>query len=328
MTTLVTGGTGHIGNNLVRALLAGGEKVRVLLRRTSPTRALEGLDVDRFYGDLRDERSLEKAVEGCDRMYHLAAMISIREADRQQMFDINVLGARRLMRAARRAGVKRVVHTSSFGAIGANPSGASDEDWTLSPFEPTMAYERSKAHAEWEVMAQAAQGLDVVMVNPCATVGPYDYRPSLVGQSILEYAEGRLHAYVPGSFEWVSMRDVVRGHLLAMEKGQRGERYLISGEFVTIDQILDWLSEFTGQPKPSLRVPPRPMQAVTLLTDWVDRKFFPNRAQRFNYYSIRILNSGKRADNTKARRELGLEPSSVKQAFSDTVDWFRDEGYL
>lgn len=328
MTTLVTGATGHIGNNLVRALLERGEKVRVLLRRTSPTRAIEGLDVERAYGDLRDERSLEKAVDGCERIYHTAAMISIRDADRRQMFDVNVLGARRLMRAARRSQVKRVVHTSSFGAIGTNPSGASDEEWTLSPFEPVMAYERSKAHAEWEVMREAAKGLDVVMVNPCATVGPYDFRPSLVGKSILEFAEGRLWAYVPGSFEWVPMRDVVNGHLLAMEKGNRGERYLLSGEVCSIDEILSWLSDFTGRRKPRLRLAPKPMQAISLVKDWVERKYFPETAPRFNYYSIRILNSGKRADNTKAKTQLGLEPTSVKRAFSDTISWFRGEGYL
>ena len=177
MTTLVTGATGHIGNNLVRALLARQERVRVLCRPDSSPKPLAGLDVERVEGDLRDEGSLERALDGVERVYHVAAMISIRNGDRDALWDVNVAGTARLLAAARQAGVKRVVHTSSFGAMGRNPEGPSSEEHALDPDEPVMDYERSKAEAEAEVQREIARGLDACIVNPCATVGPFDFSP-------------------------------------------------------------------------------------------------------------------------------------------------------
>lgn len=327
-STLVTGATGHLGANLTRALLERGEKVRVMIRAGSSTEAIDGLDVERVVADLGDDKSLRDAVSGCSRIFHTAAMISIRNGDRAELMRINVGGTRALMEAAIEAKVAKVVHTSSLGAVGQNPQGASTEEWFLDPFEPVMDYERSKAQSEIPVFQAAARGLDVCIVNPSAIVGPYDFRPSLVGRTIVDYGRGRMRAYVPGAFDWVPMRDVVQGHLAAMEKGERGERYILSGEVRTLDEIMDWLAEFTGAPRPSVRIPPRLMQNVALLKDWVERRFFPEAAPRFNYHSIRILSSGKFASNEKARRQLGLRPTSVRNAFRDAVLWFRDTGRI
>lgn len=328
MLTLVTGATGHIGNNLVRALLARGERVRVLCRPGSSMKPLSGLDVERVEGDLRDAPSLARAVAGVERLYHVAAMISIRSGDREALWDANVAGTARLLAAAREAGVKRVVHTSSFGAIGRNPHGPSSEDHALDPAEPATDYERSKAASEVEVKREIERGLDACIVNPCATVGPFDFRPSLVGRTFVDFALGKMKAYVPGAFDWVPMLDVVSGHLLAMDKGHRGERYLLSGEVATLDQILDWLAEDTGRPRPRLRVPPGLMLAVSVPKDFIEARFFPNKYPRFNEHSIRLLTSGKYGTNSKARRELGLSPTPVRQAFRDSVTWFRDNGYF
>lgn len=324
MTTLVTGATGHLGANLVRALLARGEKVRVFVRPHTPQTAVDGLDVERAPGDLRNRASIRAALDGIEKIYHTAAFVSIRDGDRQELFDVNVLGTRKLMQEARRAGVRRVVHTSSFGAVGINPHGASDESWSVSPFELASDYERTKAVSEHDVLQEALRGLDVSIVNPAAIVGPWDFRPSLVGRTILDFAHGRMPAYVPGAFDFVPSQDVVQGLLLAMEHGARGERYLVTGEYHSLKQILTWLHELTGAPMPRLAIPPRFMQQVARIKDPIEKRFFPAKAPRFNYHSIRLLNSGKRGDSSRIQRELGLQPTSTRQAFADAVDWFRD----
>ncbi|HYP78011.1 MAG TPA: SDR family oxidoreductase [Polyangiaceae bacterium] len=328
MTTLVTGATGHIGNNLVRALLARQERVRVLCRAGSSPKPLAGLDVERFEGDLRDAPSLARAVAGVERVYHVAAMISIRSGDREALWDTNVAGTARLLAAARQAGVKRVVHTSSFGAVGHNPNGPSSEEQALDPEEPATDYERSKAASEVEVRREVERGLDACIVNPCATVGPFDFRPSLVGRTFVDFALGKMKAYLPGAFDWVPMRDVISGHLLAMDKGRCGERYLLSGEVATLDQILDWLAEDTGRPRPRWRIPAGLMLALSLPKDAIEARFFPDKYPRFNQHSIRLLTSGKYGSNQKACRELGLAPTPVRQAFHDAVVWFRQNGYF
>lgn len=322
MTTLVTGGSGHLGANLVRTLIERGEEVRALVHEDA--RALDGLELERVAGDLRDLDSLRRAVKGCTRLYHLAAFVSLRNADVEQIYQVNVLGTRNLLQAAREAGVERIVHCSSFGAVGRNPAGASDESWFINPFEPALEYERSKAFAEHEVLRQVVDGLDVVIVNPSGMVGPHDYRPSFVGQTILDFMHGKMKAYVAGAFDFVPIRDAVAGHLLAMERGKTGQRYLLTGRRTTIDEILDWLQQLTGVKRPSLRVPPAMMQRIAIGKDWVEARFFPDKLPRFNEHSIRLLQSGKHGDNSRARRELGLEPTSVEQAFADAVAWFGD----
>lgn len=326
MTTLVTGGSGHLGANLVRALLERGEAVRVLVHQDG--RALDGLEVERAAGDLRDRDSLRRAVRGCRYVYHTAAYVSLRNADRQHIYEVNVLGTRALMTAALAAGVERVVHCSSFGAVGRNPRGASDESWHIDPFEDALDYERSKAFAEHEVLRLVVEGLDAVIVNPSGLVGPYDFKPSFVGRTILDFARGKMKAYVPGAFDFVPIRDVVQGHLLALEKGVRGQRYLLTGEEVTIDQILDWLAELTGVPRPPLRLPPELMQRAASVKDWIEARWFPEVVPRFNQHSIRLLRSGKRGDNTRAQRELGLEPTPVREAFREAVAWFQGAGAI
>lgn len=328
MTVLVTGATGHLGANLVRALIAQGQEVRALIRVGSSPAALEGLEVQRVEGDLNDRNSLRSALSGAKQLYHTAAMISIRSGDRAALMRTNVGGTQELLRAAMDAGVEKVVHTSSFGAMSTHRDRPStEEDW-LDPFEAVMDYERSKAQSELVVLQAAARGLPVCIVNPSAIVGPFDFGPSLVGKTIVEFGQGKMKAYVPGAFDWVPMRDVVQGHLLAMKNGQRGERYLLSGEVHSLHEIMSWLSEFTGKPRPSIVIPAPLMQGIALLKDWVERRFLPESRPRFNYHSVRILNSGKSGDNSKACRELGLVPTSVEDAFREAVDWFRLTGRI
>ncbi|NOQ64705.1 MAG: NAD-dependent epimerase/dehydratase family protein [Methyloprofundus sp.] len=328
MTTLVTGATGHLGANLVRALLDRGEKVRVLLRKESSNTEVGGLDVERAYGNLKDKQSLIEAVKGCDYVYHLAAFVSIRDGDRKELYDVNVLGTRSLMQACRQEGVKRIVHCSSFGAVGNNPEGASNEKWAVSPYEMTTDYEISKTFAELEVYKEVVLGLDAVIVNPSGIVGPWDFKPSLLGRTIIEFAQGKMRASVKGGFDFVPVQDVVQGHLLAMEKGVSGERYLLTGEQHSLSDTLDWLEELTGQPKPKWVIPTFLMQNIAIIKDWIERQFFPNIYPRFNYHSIRLLNCGKYGSNAKAVKELGLKPTPVKEAYRDSVAWFKEHGFI
>ena len=328
MTTLVTGASGHLGANLVRALLDRGEKVRVLIRKGSNNTALDGLDVELAYGDLRDEPSIINAVNGCDYVYHLAAFVSIRDGDRDELYDVNVLGTRYLMQACRHADVKRVVHCSSFGAVGNNPDGASNEKWAVSPYEMTTDYEISKTFAELEVYKEVVRGLQAVIVNPSGIVGPWDFKPSLLGKTIIEFAQGKMRASVPGGFDFTPVRDVVQGHLLAMEKGIVGERYLLTGAQHSLSETLDWLEEFTGVKKPKLVIPTFIMQNIAIVKDWIERKFFPHVYPRFNYHSIRLLNCGKFGTHTRAINELGLQPTPVKEAYRESVLWFKQHGYI
>lgn len=328
MKTLVTGATGHLGANLVRALIEQGADVRVFVLPGSDQRPIEGLDLEVVEGDLRNADSVNAAVNGCARVYHLAAFVSIRSGDRPQLYDVNVLGTRRLMQACRKAGVQKVVHCSSFGAVGINPKGASNEDWTVSPYEDTTDYEISKTFAELEVYREIAEGLPAVIVNPSGIVGPWDFGPSLLGKTILDFSRGKMKAYVDGAFDFVPCKDVVAGHLLAMEKGKVGERYLLTGERLSIGQTLEILSEITGRPKPGVKIPAGLLQRISVVKDYIERKYFPEKIPRFNYHSIRLLRSGKYGDNSKAVRELGLQPTSVEDAYVESVDWFRDYGFL
>lgn len=323
MTTLITGATGHLGVNLVRALLDHGEQVRVFVRPDSNTDGLKGLDVEHVSGDLRDVKSIRAALKGVKRLYHTAAFVSIRDGDRQELFDVNIVGTRSLMQEARKAGVEKVVHTSSFGGIGINPNGASNEKWTVSPFELATDYERTKAISEYDVLQEAVRGLNVTIVNPAGIVGPNDFRPSMVGRTILDFAQGKMPAYVPGAFNFVPMQDVVAAELLAMEKGEKGERYLVAGGHHSIDEILDWLHELTGAKRPKLAIPPRLMQSIARVKDPLEKKFFPKKIPRFTYHSIRLLNCGKRADSSRVENELGLKPTDTREAFADAVEWFK-----
>lgn len=328
MTTLVTGATGHLGTNLVRALLANGQKVRVLLRRGRPTTAIEGLAVEQVYGDLQDQASLEEACEGCDCLYHLAALISIVPADRERLFVTNVLGTRNMLQAALRVGVERVVHCSSLGAVGTRPSGSSDEEWVVQPFQHCMDYDLTKALAEQEVLKAVTRGLAATIVNPSGLVGPWDFKPSLLGQTVLDIARGRMPVYVPGAVDLVSMDAVVEGHMQAMSRGRIGERYILSGELVTLDHLIDWVVALTGARRPLWRVPACLIYPYTRVKDAVERYFFPSFRPRYTTQTLKILGEPKLGNFSKARTELDYHPGSVRSALQVAIAWYRGAGLL
>ena len=316
----LTGSAGHVGANLLRRLLDDGVRVRVLLRHEDNNEGLEGLDVERVYGDIRDLDDTRRALEGCQGVYHVAALISTIEgnrAHRRNVFECNVVGTRNVLQAAREAEAGRVVVTGSFSAVGYdldNPSAPSNETMQFYPMERTMPYERSKSLVENECWRAAATGQDVVVATCCAVVGGNDYFPSRLGRTLCDYTNGKLRAYIDGGFEFVAARDIVEGHLLCMHKGRSGEKYIFSSEYKTISEILDLFEEVSGVARPARRIPSPLMLVFSEVASFYLSRFHPDFPQRFTPGAIRLLRKRLHADTGKARRELGYRPTSIRAA--------------
>ena len=328
---LITGSTGHLGANLVRRLLDDGHAVRVLLRPESDNCSLDGLDVERVFGDLSDPRACRAAVNDCDRIHHCAAKVSTLDGDRrhkQEIYTCNVLGTRNLLRAALEAGVAKVVVTGSFSAVGYHPGQASDESVPFNPFEPCLPYGMSKAAVEHECLKAYADGLPVVIATSCAILGPNDFKPSRMGRTLCDFASGKLHWYVPGGFEFVAARDMVQGHMLAMERGRPGQRYIFSTQFLTVDELMGIFEEVTGRPRPRLRLPGPLMAGLAHVSDFFLTRFFPRLPRRFTPAAVRLLRMQRQADITKARTELGYRPTSILAAISEAYDDFVRRGQI
>ena len=334
---LVTGASGQLGANLVRRLLDDGHGVRVLLLDGANNVGMDGLDVERVFGDLRDGDSLRAAVDGCARVYHCASKVSSIDGDRRHkrdIFETNVLGTRNLLAAARRCGVEKVVVTGTLNALGydlSDPARPVTETGILYPFTRVSPYERSKVLMEHMCLRAAADGLDVVVVVCSGIIGGHDYLPSLIGQTICDFANGRMLGYVAGGSEFVAARDVVEGHVLAMEKGRSGQRYIISTEFITLDDMLAFLEEVTGRSRPRLRVSSSAMSVVMPLAEvasWYLSRFHPNVDQRFSPYAIRRLVAMVRADISKAKEQLGYRPTSLRDAVREAYDFHSARGTI
>jgi len=325
---LLTGANGHLGANLLRRLLADGAHVRVLLRPQSDNSTINGLKVEHAFGDLRDPASLLATSKGCTSIYHCAAQVSTVSRGEHDIFSNNVLGTRNLLRVALENGVQRVVVSGSLSATGHLPDRPTDETVPFNPFERHMPYSVSKSSVEHECLKAVADGLDVVTAVSCAILGPNDFKPSRMGQVLLEYAHRHRGAYVPGGFEFVAADDIVEGHLLAMKKGRTGQKYIFSTEFMTMDQLFDLFGEVTGQPNMRLRLPPMIMSGVAEIGDFIYRNFLPGRRQLLTPAAVRLLCMGRRADTSKAQRELGYRPGSIREAVRQAYDWFVARGMI
>jgi nucleoside-diphosphate-sugar epimerase len=327
MRVLVTGGSGHLGANLVRRLLDEGQEVRVL-ERAAAGEALAGLDVELVAGDLRDAAAVRAAVHGCRRVYHCGAKVSSAEGQQREIYASNVLGTRHVLRAALETGVERVVVTGSFSAVGHDPARPSDESVPVDPFGRTLPYQRSKVAVEHECLKAVVEGLDVVIATSCAILGPHDYKPSRMGQLLLDFARGRLRAYVPGGFEFVAARDIVQGHRLAMDKGRTGHKYIFSTAFKTVDELMALYEDVTGRRRPRLRLPGPVMSGLAEVVNFFVMRLAPDVEPRFTPGAVRILRMHRRAEITKARTELGYQPSSVEDAVREAYEDFVRRGRL
>ncbi len=326
MPLLITGASGHVGANLLRELLARGERVRALVRASTSREPFAGLDVELVTGDLRDLEAMRRAMRGCSEAYHCAAKVTTVRGDEQELFDINVVGTRHVLEAARLEKVRRVVVTSSLGAVGQPKDRPCNEDDAFNPFEHHLPYEASKACVEHECLEAAARGVDVVMAISTAVLGPYDFGPSRMGRVIKDFANKKLNAFIPGGFEFVSAADLARGHVLAMEKGRAGRRYILSSSFLSVDELMDMLERITTVRKPSMRLPPTMMMGIAHVTTFVMQRVSPKAPLRFTPDAVRLLSMRRTADISRAKNELGYVPSSIEDAVRSAYDWFVQHG--
>jgi len=325
--SLVTGATGLVGSAVARALLARGDRVRVLARPNSNRRNLAGLSVEIAEGAMEDPRSLAHAVAGCRYVYHVAADYRIWVPDPAPMFRANVEGTRDLMTAALEAGAERVIYTSSVATLGLLPGGSADEE-TPSGIEDMIGpYKRSKFAAEEVVRELArARGLPVVIVNPSTPVGPGDVKPTPTGRLIVEAARGQMPAFVDTGLNIVHVDDVAEGHLAAAERGRVGERYILGGENMTLAEILAEISEVVGRRPPRLRVPHSVLFPVAIGAELAAR--VTGRDPFVTLDGVRMSRKKMYFSSEKASRELGYAPRPAREAIADAVGWFKANGYL
>ena len=326
MKALVTGATGFVGAAVVRALFKAGVDVRVLARRDSDFSNLQQLKIDGAYGDLRDKDSLRKALTGCQQLYHVAAHYALWARNPAIFYDVNVTGTRNIMEAARDVGTERIVYCSTIGAIGLPPDGGlGTEETPVSLEQMAGHYKRSKYLAEQEVLKLAQAGLPVVIVNPSAPVGEGDVKPTPTGQVIVDFMKGRMPAYIETGMYIVDVDDVAAGHLLAMEKGRTGERYILGAKNLMLREVFEILSRLTGLKAPSIKLPRGlvlPLAYLNLAFSYVT-----GIPPRIPLEGVKMAKYKMHYDCSKAIRELGIPQTPPEVALEKAVRWFRDHGY-
>lgn len=327
MTTLVTGGTGFVGANLVRELLGDGRPVRVLARPRSDRRALAGLDVEIVEGDLLDPASVGRAVRGAHTVFHVAADYRLWARDPEELHRANVGGTRAVLEAAAEHGARRVVYTSTVGALGIPADGApGTEDTPVSLRDMVGPYKASKFLAEQVALGFAQRGLPLVIVNPSAPVGPWDVKPTPTGQMIVDFLNGRMLATLDTGLNLVHVRDVARGHILAAERGRLGEKYILGCANLSLTEIGRLLAEVAGARAPRLRIPYAVAWLAALSTEAAAR--VTGGAPRVPLAAVRMAKKRMYFSAAKAVRELGLPQTDVRQALREATEWFSRHGYV
>ncbi|PKB77890.1 MAG: hypothetical protein BZY88_20410 [SAR202 cluster bacterium Io17-Chloro-G9] len=334
MRTLVTGATGFIGGNLARELCRRDYQVRALVRPGSNTLTIEDTPVETVPGDILDPESLTRAMKGCRTVFHCAAAYTFWAKDPGMIHRTNVEGTTNVLEAARLAQVDRVVYTSTVSTVGLSPretdgktGGAlADEDTPLEPIHLVGNYKKSKYRAEQVALTMAAQGLPVVVVNPTFPVGPWDVKPTPSGRLVLDFLLGRIPTYVATGMNIVDVEDVAEGHILAMEKGRPGERYVLGNKNVTLKNILDMLQELTGRAAPRWRMPLWLAIGAAYIDDLVEGKLL-RREPRMPLEGLKVSRTPMYVNCQKAVDELGQPQRPVEAALEKAVRWFKDYGY-
>ncbi len=324
MTIAVIGASGHIGNNLCRALLKKGYRVKALIHENETS--LEGLDLIKERGDILDPEKLREFLTGCDVVFHAAGKISI-DGDRDGMVQaVNVTGTKNIVEASLASGVHKLIYFSSIHALDQYPEGPLDESRPLVE-QSRVFHDLTKSDAEREVMKGIAQGLDAVIIIPTAAIGPYDFQPSLMGQGLIALYNRKLPSLVNGGFDWIDVRDIAKAAIAAMERGRAGERYVISGMWKTVRDLAFLVEEATGAPVPKFTTPPWLAKMGVPLVKVVSR--ITHTPMLYTYETLEVLlRSNRNISSLKARRELGFYPRPLSETLKDTFEWYKESGVI
>jgi dihydroflavonol-4-reductase len=318
---LVTGAAGHLGNVLVRELLRNGENVRALTMPGEDCTSIEGLPIDCVEGNILDRKSLDPAFSGVHTVFHLAGLVSLLEEHAPILHRVNVEGTCNVILAARHAGVKRMVYTSSIHALSRPPDGVTiDETLPFDIINSAGPYDRTKALASLVVQASQASDLDTVIVCPTGVIGPYDFRRSEMGEMILDWMNQKLNILVKGGFDFVDVRDVARGHILAARYGRSGETYILGGERIAVCRLRELVQSRAGVYSPALQLPGWAAMAGAWLAEYYYR--LAHTRPRFTRYSLETLVSNSVISSAKAARELGYTSRALAESIADTVGWW------
>ena len=326
MTTLVTGAAGFLGSHVTRRLVARGETVRVLVRASSSNRAISDLSLEYVTGDLRDAASLDRAMAGVQRVYHVAADYRLWAKRTKDIYDSNVGGTKNLLAAAKRAGVEQMIYTSTVATIAVDRPELPNEFTDAKLEEMVGHYKRSKWMAEREVLQAAKEGLPVIVAMPTTPVGPWDWKPTPTGKIILDFLNGKMPGYVETGLNFVGVEECAAGHLLAAEHGKVGERYLLGAENLTLKGLLDLLAKITGLRAPAMKIP----HGVALGVAYVESAFsrLVGKEPQIPVEGVKIARHKMFVDASRAQRELGFQPGSVAAALERAVRWYRANGYV
>ena len=326
MSTLVTGAAGFLGSHLTRQLVARGDDVRVLLRASSTNRAIADLPLEYVTGDLRDPASLERAMKGVKRVFHVAADYRLWAKRKQDIYDSNVGGTKNLLDAAKRAGVEQLIYTSTVATIAVDRPQHPNEFTDAKLEEMVGHYKRSKWMAEKEALVAAKSGLPVIVAMPTTPVGPWDWKPTPTGKIILDFLNGNMPGYVKTGLNFVGVEECAAGHLLVAEKGKVGERYLLGGENLTLKEMLDTLAKITGLRAPMLKIP----HGLALGVAYANTAFsrLVGREPQIPVEGVKIARHMMFVDCARAKRELGFQAGPVAAALERAVRWYEANGYI
>jgi len=327
MKALVTGAAGFIGSSVVRELLKGGVEVRVLVRESSDTRNLDGLDVEKVYGDVRDSESVRSALKGCSLLYHGAALYAFWAPDNKAFYDVNVEGTKTVLNAALKQGIDKVVYTSSIVAVGSHGADKpANEEAEFNLWGTGDHYARSKHLAEVEAMKICRQGLPLVIVNPAMVIGVRDIKPTPSGKMILDIVNRKMPGYIDGGINLVDVEDVARGHVLAAERGRVGERYILGNENMTVGGYFKLIGEIAGVKPPKLKIP---YTAAILLG--YGYQLIADMVKKPPILTAPMVRTGSKYayyDSSKAVNELGFTQTPIKVTIEKAINWFQESGYL
>lgn len=324
MKSLVTGASGHIGSNLVRKLIKEGRQVRVLHHENS--RGVDGLDVEKFKGDILDYASLRRAVQEIDVVYHLAAAISITGDSSGKVRQTNVQGTINVARACLEAGVRRMVHFSSIHAFSSFPANRAIDEGRIPAGAKSPVYDRTKADGNRAVLENVQKGLDAVIIAPTAVIGPYDFKPSRMGTVILKMRQRKLFSLVRGGYNWVDVRDVVEGAVQAEKSAPAGSTYILSGKWCTVGELAECIRRISGAVPPRITSPLWLARTAAPFSEWLARLL--DREPLLTSEALIALKSHRLIDCSKAEKELAYSRRPLDETIKDTLAWFEETGML